>query len=171
MEGINKTLEISQSKERLIEMENSGKYVFHGSPNGDIKILEPKQGKHVPDLSKPEETILDGNPAVSATPYAEFAIFRAIINKKNSPGFNSGFGFKNKKREFHVSSQEVLEITKDKKGFVYVFNKDEFEPYSRNGKPHKDLMEWRSYEKVKPVDVIEVTYDDLPPKNNIDIIG
>ncbi len=159
------------NKEKLLQLEKEGKYVFHGSPDGEIKALEPRQGRHVPNLDKPSKIILDGNPAVSATPYLDFAIFRAIINKKNVKfNFNSGFGFRDGKKEFRVSSKEVLEVVKDKKGFVYVFNKNEFEPYSRDGKAHEGSMEWRSHEEVKPIEIIEVDYKYLPPEDIIEIM-
>lgn len=74
-------------------------------------------------------------------------------------------------KDFRVSSKEVLDSVKDKIGFVYVFNRDEFEPYSRNGVASEDSMEWRSYKEVSPVDVIEVKYDDLISEDNIRILG
>lgn len=159
------------SKERLFELEQTGNHLFHGSPDGDIETLEPRQGNHVPDLNKPTETIPDGMPAVSATPYADMATFKAIINKKNVPiSHTSGFGTSpSGEKQFRVSSEEVLEHAKDKKGYVYVFDKNEFEPYSRNGGANEYSMEWRSYNSVRPVDVIEVTSDDLPHVSDIQI--
>lgn len=160
-----------QNKQKLLELENTGKYVFHGSPYGDIKILEPKQGTHIPDTSKPTETILDGNPAVSATPYIDFAIFRAIINDKNiKVKFHSGFGFRNGVKEFRVSDKLILDQLKDKKGFVYVFNRSDFKPYSRDGVPHEGNMEWRSYESVEPIEVIKVSDLDLISIDLIEIM-
>ena len=157
-------------REKLLQLEKEGKYLFHGSPVSNIESMEPRQATHVPELSKPTETILDGKPAVSATPYIEFAIFRAIINRENIPfSHNSGFGFKNGKKEFRISSKKILEEIKNKRGFVYVFNKNEFEPYSRGGEIHDSLMEWRSYKTVKPIDVIEVNYTDLVSEDLIDI--
>ncbi len=158
-------------KERLLQLENEGGYVFHGSPEGDLKVLSPRQGKHVPDLNKPTESILDGKPAVSATPYAELAIFRAIINRKNvSFGHTSGFGTsEDGEKHFSVSSKEVLEVVKEKKGFVYVFDKKEFEPYNRDGVTNNKSMEWRSYAASTPIEIIEVSSNDLPPKNKIKI--
>lgn len=162
-------------KEKLLKLEEEGKYVFHGSPSGDIKSLEPRQGTHVPDLTKPTKAMPDGRPAVSATPYAEFAIFRAIINGKNIKlDHHSGFGFNRARggaKEFRVSSKEVLELAKDKVGCVYVFNKSDFEPYSRDGKIHDGLMEWRSYKEVVPIDVVKVSYNDMPKEEIIEITG
>jgi hypothetical protein len=117
------------------------------------------------------ETILDGNPAVSATPYADLAIFRAIINGKNIQlTHTSGFGTNaDGTLEFRVSSEEVLENAEGKDGYVYVFHKKDFEPYNRDGKADEDSMEWRSYKMVKPIEVIKVHSEDLPKKDSIEI--
>lgn len=163
---------LNSLKGYILNLEKTGKYVFHGSPINNLKFLEPKQAKHVPNLSNSNEVLLDGNPAVSATPYIDFAIFRAIINKTNIPiSFTSGFGFKNVEKEFHISSQEVLEIAKTKKGFIYVFNKNEFEPYQRDQGINLTKMEWRAYKKVKPLEIIEVSYEDLINIKKIDILN
>lgn len=160
-------------RERLQHLEETNEHVFHGSPKGDIEELEPRQSNHIPDLTKPDEFILDGNPAVSATPYADLAIFRAIINGENMPfPHNSGFGTDEKGvKNYSVSSQEVLDHAKDKKGYVYVFDKKGFEPYDRDGRTEgiEKAMEWRSHEKVKPKEIIEVTSDHLPNLENIKI--
>ncbi len=154
----------------LLELEKRGDCVFHGSPNGNLEILEPRQGTHIPDMSKPTDIILDGVPAVSATPYAEFAAFRAIVNRKNIPfDHTSGFGFNSKKeKEFRVSSVKALDSVKNKKGYVYVFNKNEFEPYSRDGEPGEQAMEWRSYNAVRPIEIVEVSSLDLPSRDIIE---
>lgn len=157
-------------KSKLIELEKEGKYVFHGSGIPALEYLEPKQANHVPDMNKKEERILDGEPAVSATPYLDFAIFRALINRNNIDfNFHSGFGFKNNKKEFRVSSQKVLEEVKNKKGFVYVFDKKDFSPYSRDGLAKPENLEWRSYTKVKPLEIVKVSFTDLPDLDLIEI--
>ncbi len=63
----------------------------------------------------------------------------------------------------------MLDLVKDKKGYVYVFNKNDFEPYSRDGQPSESVMEWRSCNVVKPIEVVEVSSDDLPPESEIEI--
>jgi hypothetical protein len=159
-------------KEKLLQMEKTGKYAFHGSPEANIEILEPRQGTHIPDMSKPTEMVDDGKPAISATPYVELAIFRAVINGVNAPfDHNSGFDVNEGVASFSVSSEKVLEAVEGKKGYVYVFNKNEFEPYSRDGEIKEGLMEWRSYSTVKPIEIIEVTSDDLPTRQRINITG
>ena len=156
--------------EKLRALESTGNHVFHGSPDGTIKILEPRQGRHTENIHKPKNIMLDGDPAVSATPYAELAAFRAIINDKNVP-FNhvSGFGVTDGIPEFRVSHQEVLTEVKGKSGHVYVFNKDEFKPYNRNGAADDNSMEWRSYVPVTPTEVVHVTSEDLPTADRISI--
>jgi hypothetical protein len=72
-------------QEKLSQLEATNEHLFHGSPDGTIEVLEPRQSTHIPDLNNPDESILDGQPAVAATPYAELATFRAIINGKNVP--------------------------------------------------------------------------------------
>lgn len=155
---------------QLLLYAKSGKYVFHGSPAKDLEYLNPTQSKHVPNLKKPNQIILDGLPSVSASIDPEFACFRAIINKINiNLNFISGFGMKNGEKEFHVSSKEVLLKAKNKKGFVYVLDKKEFKPYSRNGKPNLLSMEWRSSKIVRPLKMIKVSFKDLPKENLINI--
>lgn len=150
--------------DQLIALEKTGRYVFHGSPDGNISELVPMQGRHFPNPENQEEFILDGNPAISATPYVEIAIFRALFNKQNIPSIRrSGFGLKNGKPEFRLSDEKILEVVKGKEGFVYVFNKKDFEPYSRDGSTDEDNMEWRAYKELKPAQVIRVNYENIKP--------
>lgn len=164
------------SKEKLLSLEEAGEYLFHGSPDGNIEELEPRQSTHIPDLNDPTKSIPDGRPAVSTTPHAELAIFRAIVNSKNVDlqEWHSGFGVTDDTKEFRVSSPEVLEQVEGKKGFVYAFDKKNFKPYTRGkgedeGRP--ESMEWRAYEKVRPVEVVEVTDKDLPDIKDIQILN
>jgi hypothetical protein len=159
------------SREVLRALESEGKYLFHGSPSGDIDVLEPRQGQDASNSENPEEMVDDGDPAISASPYADIAIFRSIINKTNiSTDCTSMFGRRNGELEFSVSSEKVLEEAKTKKGFVYVFNRADFEPYSRNGEASEQSMEWRCHKTVSPVQVIEVNSGDLPEKEKISIL-
>lgn len=162
------------SREKLLSLEGSGEYLFHGSPDGNIEELEPRQAHHIPDLSEPTKVIPDGRPAVSTTPHAKLAIFRAIVNRKNIDlqEWHSGFGVTNGVQEFRVSSPEVLKQVEGKKGFVYAFDKKYFKPYTcgkGEDEGRLESMEWRAYEKVKPVEVVEVTDADLPDRKDIQV--
>jgi len=166
---------MATKKQKLLELEKSGGYVFHGSSVGDIEILEPKQGKYVSDAKKAKEKINDGKPAVSVTPYLEIAIFRAIVNSKNikQKSIFTGFGYSLKKGvELKVSSKEIIdEAYDDSTGYIYIFNKKDFEPYNRDGKAQSTSMEWRSYKAIKPIEVVEITGEDLIEREFVEIMG
>ena len=159
------------SIEKLTQLEATGNHVFHGSADGNIEILEPRQAMHYPNLPESAEGVLDGDPAISATPYADIATFRAMINRRQIPfSHTSSFDVDTDgKKNFGVSSEEVLDAVKDKKGFVYVFDKKEFKPYNRNREATESDMEWRSSNPVKPIEVVEVGHEDLPPRDKIKI--
>ena len=72
--------------QELKKFEKSGEYVFHGSENL-VEEFEPMQAYTMKNWKQ----IPDGKPAVFASPFLDYAIFMAIINKKNCPkGFRSG---------------------------------------------------------------------------------
>ena len=139
-----------QNKDELILLQEIGKYLFHGSPTEGIKIFEPRQSHTIPPGE--DESVPDGEPAVAASPYAEIAIFRALVRKR------SGFSAKGEGQLSFRATREALDDAKDKKGFVYVFSREGFEP--KNGSEWN--MDWRSLQSVKPLVSFEVTYDDLP---------
>ena len=164
---------ISSGKEKLHQLESEGLYLFHGSPTADIEEFELRQSTHIVDIEKPHEMINDGEPAISATPYADIAIFRSIINRKNIDKIDitSSFGSNSEgELEFSVSNPEILEKARGGTGFVYVFDKNNFAPYSRDGVAHESGMEWRSYKQVKPIQVVPVNFDDMPELERIKIV-
>jgi len=102
----------------------------------------------------------DGEPAVFATPYAEVAIFRALINNKGVNGSSeSSFGLRGGQLNF-FSSQNLLDQAKQKIGRVYVLDKQKFSKFTG--------MQCRSSESVLPIQIVEVTAKDLP--NDIKIL-
>lgn len=159
IEQIPKIERISPSKEKLLALESKGKYVFHGSPVVRA-ILRPKQAKRENKETGSEED--DGDPAVFATPYADLAIFRSLVNTEGVAGpSKNGFGIDDEKRNFSAS-KNLLEAAKGKIGKVYVFDKDQFY-YQEEG-----MMECRSEKPVVPLEIVEDTVDDLP--ENVEII-
>lgn len=144
----------SEARAWLLSLEKTGKYVFHGSNENVEGELEPRQA-----INKGKK---HGEPAISATQYAEIAIFRAVVNSKNFPeGYETKFGIskRNEKEapEYNVSDTifEAMQ-TSDAKGYVYVLKKEDFEPFSDS------KWEVRAGEKSKPVHVVEVSIQDLP---------
>jgi hypothetical protein len=140
-------------REKLLSFEKEGKFVFHGSSDS-IEILEPKQPLIFNKQSKAKEK--HGEPCVAATPHADIAIFRAIVNPRNfsEKGYASSFGVNKNNTIRLCATKQVLENIKDKRGFVYVLDISLFKRFSG--------MEWRSNQAIKPNEVILVTADDLP---------
>ena len=149
----------SSLREKLLSLEEEGKFVFHGSSDV-IKKLEPRQPYISNKETKKQEK--HGEPCVAATSHADIAIFRAIVNNKNFSKITHASRFwinKNNLPQF-ATTKKVLENVKDKKGFVYVLDKSLFNQFSG--------MEWRINKDIEPIEVISVTNKDLPP--NIQLI-
>lgn len=145
---------IEKSRERLSALEKEGKYVFHGSPN-IVEALEPRQaGGHNEKTGKWEN---DGNPALYASPYADCAIFRSLIYGKE---LENEIGINDDNQLHFATDRKLLERAKNKIGRVYVFEKSKFKDFRG--------MDCRSEETLKPIEIIEVTTDDLP--HNVKII-
>ena len=148
----------SPGRLRLRELESVGDFVFHGSGH-KLQRLEPRQAYNYSVISN-EGKVLDDKPAVFASPRADIAIFRAIINKNNiQRGLRSGFSFSGDGDLEFRATRATIDQTKNVKGYVYVFDKLKFIPRSSG--------ELLSYEPVEPVEVVEVSEKDLP--QNIEI--
>src|SRR3989344_4707378 len=154
METINsfENKNMSQSKERLLLLEKEGRFVFHGSPISNIEELEPRQAHTIPKGEK--ELVNDGNPAVAASPYVEIAIFRALIKIGRS-----AFGSDGEGNLYFEASQKALDAAKTRVAYIYVLAKEDFVP--KSGAPMM-AMDWRSEKPAKPVEIIEIGYQDLP---------
>ncbi|PWB38506.1 MAG: hypothetical protein C3F02_04085 [Parcubacteria group bacterium] len=161
-ERVNTRQENFDARTRLAELEASGLYVFHGSPY-KIETLEPRQAYNAPE---PEgKAIPHGEPSVAASPYADVAIFRAIINGENikmphSSSFGADIDEENKKVSLHFEvSEDARPKIETAKGYVYVLARDKFKPFE-----NEQGMEWRSAESAQPVEIIEVSGQDMPDK-------
>jgi hypothetical protein len=145
------------AKEELHKLEKTGEYVFHGSPS-KLDILEPRQAhNHIKKEGGEYEAVPDGEPAVFASPFADIAIFMAVISRKNAPlGTRSGFSSDSKNHfEFRATKETMDQIGDEANGYVHVFKKDGFE--ERN---HNEVV---AYQAVTPIKIIEVRKEDLPP--------
>lgn len=151
MENFERCEQIGKNRERLLSLEKEGKYVFHGSPE-TIQSLEPRQAYNRNE--KTGEMEKDGEPAVFATPYADVAIFRALINTKDVSGEStSQFGINEEQLHFSTS-RKLLDEAINKIGKVFVLDKQKFGNF--------EGMQCKSGETVIPIEVIEVTVNDLP---------
>jgi len=150
-------LKIEEGKEKLMELEKEGIYVFHGSPYL-LQELEPRQARTFD--KEEDEMVDDGEPGVAASPFAEIAIFRAIItrdlkdkDKKHYSGFGGG-GSGERDKVTYRTTPEIFKKTKETSGYVYVFKKEDF--VERSG------IEWKSSNRVEPVKIFKVYFEDLP---------
>ena len=148
---------ISSTLQELMDLEKTGSYVFHGSGNA-VEFFEPRQAHTVIDGKKTP----DGTPAVFASPFVDYAIFMALINKETFPqGYYSGCSFKNGALHFRATQETLKKFNESITGYVYLFNKDDFK--KRND------SEWVSHEKIKPIKMIPVSKKDfLPPISVMD---
>jgi hypothetical protein len=156
---MSESIEKMQSgREILLSLEGEGKYVFHGSQNSDIDVMEPRQAYNHKDQIAEK----DGDPAVFASKFADYAIFRAIVNENNCPkGVMSTVDTKYNRDtawlEFEVSKEAMDQLDENSSGYVYVFDKDAFTP-KREG-----AVEYISTSPVSSVRKIKVMKSDLPP--------
>lgn len=138
------------SYQKLLDYEALDRFVFHGSPNGAIKTLEPRQAT---SFNKP-----DGTPAISASLYIEPAIFMAIITRVNggamgiSPTEDNPYGM------VISESTWIKAKNEDWQGYVYVLERTHF--------TQKDTgsWEWRSQQPVQSIDIISVDIKDIQSK-------
>ena len=144
-------------RDDLKKLEEAGEYLFHGSPD-EIDVLEPRQ-PYIFDKNV-DRMVPDGEMAVVASPYFEIALFRAVVNNKNTPdGHSSGFGYdeKTKKIELRMSENTFKQL-QNKVGYVYVLDKKYFSPRDPN---RPKMMEWRATGRVKPIQIVKVAFQDL----------
>ena len=151
-EDIKNPLEIIESKQRLKEMELSGQYVFHGSPHL-ISKFEPRQAYTALD----GESFADEEPAIFASSEIELPIFRSIFHPSNyenvKGSFSTGMSHGRDMEPFFQVSKDAMEASRGEKGYVYVFEKNDFEL--------RDNIEWRSKKVIRPRAVFHSSFKDI----------
>lgn len=137
-----------EGRERLLRLEKTGLYLFHGSGQSALSELTPSLPYTIKDgIREPHSD----RPTVSATPSVDMAIFYAVVNQDN------------RKVSFDVehatyfATQKALEYAKTHTGFVYVVNRDEF-AYPVGKSPQAEI---RTDRPVKVLEVVSVSYKDL----------
>ncbi len=134
---------------KLLTIESG--YVFHGSGNV-IKEFEPRQAHTIVDSKK----IPDGEPAIFASTFLDYAIFMALFNKENCPnGYQAGVSYNGVSFTYTAIQKTLEQVSENTKGYVYVFNRSDF--------TRRNNSEWVSYKKVKPILSFEVSRGDFKP--------
>lgn len=146
------------SRAHLENLEKEGVYLFHGSSQPALEVLEPRQSYTIPEGQS--ERVLDGEPAVAASPYIDIAIFRALVHGESS--FTSSVSGDKPAQLSFIASKEALQEAKQTKGYIYVLSRDAFSP-----RGHEKGMEWRAHEPVKPLEIVEVDFEDLPQQLSV----
>jgi len=147
---------LSKSKKRLMLLEKRGEVVFHGSPY-NIEVLEPRQAYNRNKQTGKMEK--DGKPAVFATPYTEVAIFRSLIDHNSVKGSSSSqFGMNGNEFSFSAT-KNLFDQTRKNIGRIYILDKKKFHTF--------EGMQCKSFKKILLLEVIEVTFEDLPKKIEI----
>src|SRR3990167_6049683 len=107
--------EMGEGARVLHELERSGEYLFHGSPDGTIAELEPHQGMMTVNGIEQEDGLL---PGIATTPFADLAIFRALTRDLYG---HTSFGQNDDGTLSMEASQSVLDTVKGQIAHVYVF--------------------------------------------------
>lgn len=97
------TLERRKSREYLLSLEKEGNFMFHGSPTR-MDVIEPRQASG--DDRETGQRENDGNPGVFATPFADVAIFHALMKQSGVEG-DFGAGGDSKKSTYHMHAHEA----------------------------------------------------------------
>lgn len=143
---------MSEAKEELLKLEQNGQFVFHGT-HRELDAFTPQQAYNYDGV----EQTADGEPAVFASAFAEYAIFMAIITEENCPkGYWSGAGMINSRLVFNATQDTLDQLTDLSMGWVYVFNKNDFE------KRDPDGIEYVAHAPVTPIKKVRVSKADLP---------
>ncbi len=150
----NSTNEFSSTRKKLFALQKRG-FLFHGSSH-KIAVLQLRQPVNF--NIKKNKYLIHGKPCVAATPYADIAVFRAIVNKTNFPSrsksYAATFGINSRTKKLNLkTTQRVIENLSNQHGYVHVVDKEKFSKRS--------IWEWRSSKIVKPLKVIKVSVRDL----------
>lgn len=137
-------------KEYLNQDINNPKYLFHGSPK-KLEVLIPMQSY---DYTGNEVNIANAiflfPSLIKASAYA----FKDTI-KKNSEGLKWNFEIPNG-NDFPIMIMENVNIDENIIGYIYVFDYDE-----RIKKDSGSSLQYKSFEKLIPIDIIQVCYKDF----------
>jgi len=132
--------------EYLARLEKTAKFLFHGSPCGGIKVLEPREAEDVGGDEWGNDTAVYAVPAV-------IAVGRAILSKREAIKGKWSMGSSSSPGEPGGPVTTVSSNVTLGKGSVYIIGKQGFVPNARNN-------EWKSKVGVKVLGEVEVNPED-----------
>lgn len=147
------------SREYLLSLEKEGKFMFHGSPVR-MDVIAPRQA--FGDDRKTGERENDGTPGVFGTPFADVAIFHALMKQSGAEGdFGAGGDSEKGTYHMHASAAYIETVKRDHvEAYVHVLDKKNFHDFR--------AVDARSDVAVNVLEIVKVGYEDLP--DNIEII-
>lgn len=138
-----KSPKISDERKELATLEQTGLYVFHGSPH-DIDQLEPREAF---DTDRGSE----GTPAIYASPKADYAIFMAMLAPLGRTSVGTVRHDDNTfTLTFSASRRALARLTDESAGVIYVLNKQEFEIHNDNPSELKNTNALQAVSKRPP---------------------
>lgn len=137
-------------------------YLFHGSPIGNIEILEPKQASH---SGKP-----DGKPAVCASDSFWDSMFKGLYNDHHLPvkdRYKSGWSNDGSNLSYY-STENLSKAAEGAVAHLYLLDPGDFMwvdlSFGQDNKPRREL---RSMEPVLPLAKIDFNLSEFPHKVEI----
>lgn len=144
-------MKISQSVQKLLAYKKQG-YVFHGSPNPDIKVLTTRPAADV-DRSKK----FNNDTAIFGTTRPEAAVIFGVMPMKIPDEIKGGRSWSVDENENSTVVAEIptnwLPYIEGNIGTVYVLDGDKFE--------RSPFWQTKSYVEVTPVESVTVTLNDF----------
>lgn len=140
-----------EGRRRLLDLEKTGKYLFHGTRVAGLNELLPS----LPFTYVQENRIPHGDrPTISATPSADMAIFYAVV-----VGGYRGVST-NGKEVTYSATKKALDYAKTHTGYVYVVDRNDFNyPLGAHA-----LIEVRADKPTHVLQAIPVGFTDIVEK-------
>ena len=134
-------------------------YLFHGSPNGEIESLEPRQANH--------KGLPDGKPAVCAATDPYRSIFISLLNRGHltavpKPAARSGWSRVGDQPTIFSATQNLIDAVQEATGYIYLLDPGDFRWIDLEPDIHGPRRELRSLRTVDPLHKIEASISDFP---------
>lgn len=146
----------TNTRSRLLDYEESGDYLFHGTVSSDVRQFEPRQPTGV--TRDQNGTPFTFPPSVFATPSVDIAIYAASLKPYGRGAWCQHLIDGVVVITFYADD-DTKAMSTGKTGFVYVFERSDFDPVD----PHVMPGEWTATTAVVPRDCVAVTNVELRP--------
>lgn len=137
--------------EKILDYKQKG-FLFHGSPNGNIKVIEPRAANDADS-----ENEYNNDTAVFAADDPGSSILFAVVNRSIIPDelqkYDWEVNWELDGKVYAKLSVQWKEILEKNIGYLYVLPSDSFSKKPEGG-------QYKSYEKVIPTNVIKVKLKD-----------